>query len=132
MNSITFSHNPIDRASQLRSNNEWQQEAITSEKSLFMIFFEDRPLIKVSKDHSTKPEILWVSYQQLAPLLTNNVSPLFLGIKEDLPYYAIDFSNLDLDQILSHPNFANCKFIDARSIAPVSYTHLTLPTTVFV
>ena len=117
MNSITFSHNPIDRASQLRSNKEWQQEAITSEKSLFMIFFEDRPLIKVSKDHSTKPEILWVSYQQLAPLLTSNVSPLFLGIKDDLPYYAVDFSNLDLDQILLHPSFANCKFIDARSIA---------------
>ena len=81
MNSITFANNPIDRASQFRSNKEWQQQAITSEKSLFMIFFEDKPLIKVSQDHSTKPEILWVSHQQLIASLTNNITPLFLGLK---------------------------------------------------
>ena len=118
MNSITFANNPIDRASQLRSNIEWQQQAITSETSLFMIFFEDRPLIKVSTDHTTKPTILWVSYQQLAPLLTNNTTPLFLGLKNELPHFALDFSELNSEQILSHPSFANCKFIDARSIAP--------------
>ena len=117
MNSITFANNPIDRASQLRSNIEWQQEAVISEKSLFMIFFEDKPLIKVSKDHTVKPEILWVSYQQLTPMLTNNISPLFLGIKDELPHFAIDLSGLNLEQILSLPSFAYSKFIDARSIA---------------
>jgi NAD+ diphosphatase len=117
MNSITFANNPIDRASQLRSNIAWQQEAVISEKSLFMIFFEDKPLIKVSKDHTVKPEILWVSYQQLTPMLTNNISPLFLGIKDELPHFAIDLSGLNLEQILSLPSFAYSKFIDARSIA---------------
>ena len=117
MNSITFANNPIDRASQLRSNIEWQQETVISEKSLFMIFFEDKPLIKVSKDHTVKPEILWVSYQQLTPMLTNNISPLFLGIKDELPHFAIDLSGLNLEQILSLPSFAYSKFIDARSIA---------------
>ena len=117
MNSITFANNPIDRASQFRSNKEWQQQAIVSEKSLFMIFFEDKPLIKVSKDHSTKPEILWVLHKQLIASLTNNITPLFLGLKDERPHFALDLSELNLDQVLSNPSFANAKFIDARSIA---------------
>ena len=118
MNSITFANNPIDRASQFRSNVEWQQQAVTSEKSLFMIFFEDRPLIKINSERPNEPEILWVSHQQLALVLTNNITPLFLGLKDERPHFAVDLSNLNLEQILSNPSFAHSKFIDARSIAP--------------
>jgi NAD+ diphosphatase len=118
MHSITFANNPLDRASQLRSDQAWQQDAITSEKSRFMIFFEDRPLIKINADRPNEPEILWISHHQLAPLLTNNSRPLFLGLKDELPFYAVDLTGLNLDQILSHPSFATSKFIDARSIAP--------------
>jgi hypothetical protein len=46
MSKITFGDNPLDHSSKLRGDIKWQKNALQSDKSKFMIFYEDRPLIK--------------------------------------------------------------------------------------
>ena len=118
MSNITFAKNPLDKSSKLRSDLDWQNKSITSEKSKFMIFFEDKPLINVDPKNMISLKIFWASYQEISYLLSNNTLVLFLGIIDDNIYYALDLSISENQKISSDNNFQNSKFIDVRSIVP--------------
>jgi NAD+ diphosphatase len=118
MKSITFASNPIDRSSKLRSDLKWQNEALKSNKSKIMVFFNDKPLIKIDPQNPSNPKIFWSKYDDIEHLIKKESLTLFLGIIEDNFYYAIDLSDLNVDQILLEPLFLNSKFIDVRTIAP--------------
>ena len=40
MSKITFGDNPLDHSSKLRGDIKWQKNALQSDKSKFMIFYE--------------------------------------------------------------------------------------------
>ena len=118
MNSITFASNPIDRSSKLRGDIKWQNEALKSDKSKIMIFFNDKPLIKIDPKNPSNPKIFWAKYDGIKHLIKEAGLALFLGIIENNVYYAIDLSSLNIEQILSESALSSSKFIDVRTIAP--------------
>ena len=62
MPKITFGDNPLDHSSKLRGDIKWQKNALQSDKSKFMIFYEDRPLIKTDPTNRDNPKIYWPIY----------------------------------------------------------------------
>ena len=74
MPKITFGDNPLDHSSKLRGDIKWQKNALQSDKSKFMIFYEDRPLIKTDPANRDNPKIYWLTYLDIKYLkfLLNN------------------------------------------------------------
>ena len=92
MSKITFGDNPLDHSSKLRGDIKWQKNALQSDKSKFMIFYEDRPLIKTDPANRDNPKIYWLSYQDVKYLLDQKVITIFLGLIGENIYYAIDLN----------------------------------------
>ena len=90
MNNITFATNPIDKSSKLRGDLDWQNKSLKSEKSKFMIFLEDKPLIYIDPKNVGEPKIFWTAYQEVKDLFTFKTLTLFLGVIEENIYYALD------------------------------------------
>ena len=80
MPKITFGDNPLDHSSKLRGDIKWQKNALQSDKSKFMIFYEDRPLIKTDPTNRDNPKIYWLTYQDIKYLLDQKVITIFLGL----------------------------------------------------
>ena len=70
----------IRSSSKLRGDIKWQKNALQSDKSKFMIFYEDRPLIKTDPTNRDNPKIYWLSYQDVKYLLNQKVITIFLGV----------------------------------------------------
>ena len=96
MSKITFSVNPIDHSSKLRSDLKWQEKAISSNKSKFMIFYDDKPLIKTDPKNRQNAKIYWLTFKDIEHLLNKKVIKIFLGLIEENIYYAIDLYTLIL------------------------------------
>ena len=90
MSKITFGDNPLDHSSKLRGDIKWQKNALQSDKSKFMIFYEDRPLIKTDPTNRDNPKIYWLTYQDIKYLLDQKVITIFLGLIGENIYYDID------------------------------------------
>ena len=118
MNNITFATNPIDKSSKLRGDLDWQNKSLKSEKSKFMIFLEDKPLIYIDPKNIGEPKIFWASYQEVKDLFTFKTLTLFLGVIEENIYYALDIDISESQKISNGKVFQNSKFIDVRSIVP--------------
>jgi NAD+ diphosphatase len=119
MPKITFGDNPLDHSSKLRGDIEWQKNALQSDKSKFMIFHEDRPLIKTDPTNRDNPKIYWLTYQDIKYLLDQKVITIFLGLIGENIYYAIDLKEKNNEPEKLESNLSNAKFIDLRSIAPM-------------
>ena len=119
MSKITFGDNPLDHSSKLRGDIKWQKNALQSDKSKFMIFYEDRPLIKTDPANRDNPKIYWLSYQDVKYLLDQKVITIFLGLIGENIYYAIDLNEQNNESEKLESSLSNAKFIDLRSIAPM-------------
>ena len=119
MSKITFSVNPIDHSSKLRSDLKWQEKAISSNKSKFMIFYDDKPLIKTDPKNRQNPKIYWLTFKDIEHLLNKKVIKIFLGLIEENIYYAIDLYTLIDDAENLESKLSDAKFIDVRSIAQI-------------
>ena len=119
MPKITFGDNPLDHSSKLRGDIKWQKNALQSDKSKFMIFYEDRPLIKTDPANRDNPKIYWLTYQDIKYLLDQKVITIFLGLIGENIYYAIDLNEQNNEPEKLESSLSNAKFIDLRSIAPM-------------
>ena len=119
MPKITFGDNPLDHSSKLRGDIKWQKDALQSDKSKFMIFYEDRPLIKTDPANRDNPKIYWLTYQDIKYLLDQKVITIFLGLIGENIYYAIDLNEQNNEPEKLESSLSTAKFIDLRSIAPM-------------
>lgn len=119
MSKITFSDSPLDHSSKLRGDMDWQEKALSSDKSKFMIFYEDKPLIKTDPSNRENPKIYWLNYHDIKYLLDQKVITIFLGLIEKNIYYAIDLNEQNNEPEKLEGNLSNAKFIDLRSIATI-------------
>ena len=119
MPKITFGDNPLDHSSKLRGDIKWQKNALQSDKSKFMIFYEDRPLIKTDPANRDNPKIYWLTYQDIKYLLDQKVITIFLGLIGENIYYAIDLNEQNNEPEKLESSLSTAKFIDLRSIAPM-------------
>ena len=119
MSKITFGDNPLDHSSKLRGDIKWQKNALQSDKSKFMIFYEDRPLIKTDPTNRDNPKIYWLTYQDIKYLLDQKVITIFLGLIGENIYYAIDLNEQNNEPEKLESSLSTAKFIDLRSIAPM-------------
>ena len=110
-----FSNNPLDRVSYLRSDPEWINKMTTDSKSMFVPFSKGQPFVSTISRLTSKNAIenqaspAWFPYSFFDNEIIENSIIIFLGLLDDIAFFAIDLS----------------KIHDAENQAnPVSYTHL--------
>ena len=117
MNKTVFTNNPLNRTANLRNDVDWIKSIKEDQKTKYIIFFNEKPLINPSSDHSKNSEIKLFDFNQLDNLLEKAQYLVFLGQNEGKSFFAVDLSNIE--QIKENKNImGESKFIDVRSIAP--------------
>ena len=117
MNKTVFTNNPLNRTANLRNDVNWIKSIKEDQKTNYIIFYNEKPLINPSSDHSKNSEIKLFNFNQLDNLLDEAQYLVFLGQNEGGSFFAIDLSNIE--QIKKNKNIiGESKFIDVRSIAP--------------
>ena len=117
MNKTVFTNNPLDRTANLRNDIDWIKSIKRDQKTNYIIFYNEKPLINPSPDHSKNSEIKLFNFNQLDNLLDEAQYLVFLGQNEGKSFFAVDLSNIE--QIKENKNImGESKFIDVRSIAP--------------
>jgi len=117
MNKTVFTNNPLNRTSNLRSDVDWIKSIKQDQKTNYIIFCNEKPLIDPSSDHSKNSEIKLFNFTQLHNLIDEAQYLVFLGQNEGESFFAVDLSNIE--QIKDNKSIiGESKFIDVRSIAP--------------
>ncbi len=117
MNKTVFTNNPLNRTANLRNDVRWIKSIKEDQKTSYIIFCNEKPLINPSSDHSKNSEIKLFNFNQLDNLIEKAQYLVFLGQNEGKSFFAVDLSNIE--QIKENKNImGESKFIDVRSIAP--------------
>ena len=117
MNKTVFTNNPLNRTANLRNDAHWIKSIKEDQKTNYIIFCNEKPLINPSSDHSKNSEIKLFNFSQLDNLIEKAQYLVFLGQNEGKSFFAVDLSNIE--QIKENKNImGESKFIDVRSIAP--------------
>jgi NAD+ diphosphatase len=89
MNPHVFAGNPLDRGDAYRRNKTWLDEQARNPRSRFLPLWQLNVLIQT--DQETR--LGWVSPTDIGRL-NIDVSPVFLGLLDEVSYFAIDISQL--------------------------------------
>ncbi len=92
-NPNTFANNPLDRAGNLRGDQDWLQSRLDSPDSLFIPLWRLKPLIIPPRgpDHGTAAG--WLTREAIKALNLDNPMTVFLGLEDDTAYFAVDISD---------------------------------------
>ena len=93
MNKTVFTNNPLNRTSNLRSDVDWIKSIKQDQKTNYIIFCNEKPLIDPSSDHSKNSEIKLFNFAQLHNLIDEAQYLVFLGQNEGESFFAVDLSN---------------------------------------
>ena len=117
MNKTVFTNNPLNRTANLRNDVDWINSIKQDQKTNYIIFYNEKPLINPSSDHSKNSEVKLYNFNQLDNLLDKAQYLVFLGQNKGGSFFAVDLSNIE--QIKENKSIiGKSKFIDVRSIAP--------------
>ena len=108
---MTFAGNPLDRASQLRSDPEWIAAQLAAPDAVFLPIYRGDPLVR---DGST----VFLSAQARREFPQDAVT-VFLGLKNGAPHFVVDFSSAPLPQ--------DAPFADFGQYAPIRDAAFSLP-----
>ena len=109
-----FSTNLLARAAHLRRDDKWIQEALHDSRTKFVVFSNLQPLV-ISQSDSDDPavpkrmKLCTLSATNVAKYLKDNATYVFLGLEKDnkeIPWFAIDLSSLNEDQLKEMKNEA--------------------------
>jgi len=118
---IIFTANPLNRASELRTDPAWLADQLAQPEARIVPFWRTKPLIRLE---GVRPTPAWVTAEALSPHFDGERT-IFLGLDtEQTPHFACDISAVPEpkeDPVL--PSLG--KFIDLRSICP----NLSVPDT---
>lgn len=131
-----FTANPLDRAGNLRRNDEWVAEQMARQDARFLPYLDLKPLVSVQTNTSCGAEapwqLDWYSSADLASLIGSDSLPasspssssattiIFLGVDgESRPLFAIDVSDAleGKSNEISVKDSSKHKFMDVRSVA---------------
>lgn len=106
---IPFTGNPLDRASNLRRDEAWREAQLASPESRFLPFWKLNTLVQEMEAAS----LLWLDKGVLA--LTEGLVPVFLGLRDGAAHFAVDVSAIE-DPIASL-DLKDARFADVRTLA---------------
>jgi NAD+ diphosphatase len=115
----TFAGNPLDRASDRRSDVEWVAGRLAAPDSLGVVLWNGKPLVEDAKDGGV--QIAYVSARMVADLAGGSERLLFLGLWQGVAVFAVDMEGVA--DPADGPVQGLGRFEDLRMIA------LTLPAT---
>jgi NAD+ diphosphatase len=107
---IPFSGNPLDRGANLRRDEAWVEEQLRSDKGRYLPVWRLNPLAREGE----QSRLEWLDASVCAHL-TDGAEPLLLGLRDDVPHFAVDLS--DLADPASVLGLDEATFADARRIA---------------
>lgn len=82
-----FSHSSLDRASELRLNENWFNHQLTVATTYFILLHRQKALV------NQQNRLLLLQYKDIQALLPTHAQPFLLGIAKDESYFCIDVSN---------------------------------------
>ena len=85
----TFSGNTLDRAGNIRKNSEWLSSKINHPKAKFLPMLNLLAPIQTFKNSFT---IKYLNFTEISNFLDNQNNLVFLGIKNDTPFFAFDIT----------------------------------------
>ena len=84
----TFAGNPLDRASDRRSDGDWVAARLRSDESLGVAVWNGRPFVEKTKDGGF--QIAYLPSKLVAELAGGNERLLFLGLWKETAVFAVD------------------------------------------
>jgi len=118
---LTYSGRPLDRAALNRQDSTWLQAQLDTPGVRFLAVWQDRNLV-TPLSGGTEPEPVYISGEKalsLAATDTDHAAPMFLGLQDDVPIFAIDLSQLtesDAAALVRDDSGIVAEFLDLRSV----------------
>jgi NAD+ diphosphatase len=109
----TFAGNPLDRASDRRTNAAWLAEQLASSESLGVAIWNGRPFVEKTKDGGT--QIAYLPAKMVAELAGGPERLLFMGLWKETAVFALDIEG-EADPALG-PLQGLGEFKDLRQVA---------------
>lgn len=114
---IPFSGNPLDRAANPRRDAAWLLEQAGAVESRYLAFWRLNPLARQTGDPLNgleQAELHWLD-AAVRLHLEDGVEPFLLGLRDGVPHFAVDLS--ELTDPLATLGIEGADFADARRIA---------------
>ena len=88
-----FTENGLERLSEKRGDNNWKNDLLISENAVFLPFWRTKSLIQDSA--SANCEISLLSYEEISQFNRKDDEFIFLGFRNDTPYFLTDLSDIE-------------------------------------
>lgn len=85
----------IDRAGPLRRDTAWVDERLSSARARVLPVWREKNFVTLGSEDGSAPQIASISIDMATALAEGPPSFLFLGEKDNTPYFTIDLSHLD-------------------------------------
>lgn len=108
-----FAGNPLNRASDRRTDPQWLAERQADPEALGMVLWNGNPLVETSPKGT--PQLAYLPMKLLQALSPGAEGPLFMGLWKDTPVFATDLDGTA--DPTDGPLSGMGKFSDLRSIA---------------
>jgi NAD+ diphosphatase len=87
-----FGETGLDRMSERRTDKDWLRAATESVEAVVLPIWRTRNLIIQQGEGSAAVR---VSLTEVSSILNNQVHPIFLGLQDGVPHFAVDLSHMD-------------------------------------
>ena len=112
MKKNVFSTDFLDKAYLKRSDEKWLNTQLQTDSSLIIPVYNSNVLCSSVE----KPEAVFLSRATLETLSYTVKSPVFLGIKDAVPFFAVNVESAETAKLLNHKTGG--QFLDLKSILP--------------
>jgi NAD+ diphosphatase len=87
-----FGETGLDRKSDRRTDQDWLRALTESADAVVLPIWRTRNLIV---QQGGTPAAVCVSYTEVSAILSDEVHPIFLGLRAGVPHFAVDLSHMD-------------------------------------
>jgi NAD+ diphosphatase len=93
-----FANNPLDRAAERRLEPDWLAARLEDPSTLMIPFWRSLPFMVPGRGDGAAPEVGWLRPGALGDVVDASVSPIFLGLENDISYFALNLRpELDME-----------------------------------
>lgn len=96
-----FSNNPLDRASDLRSDQSWVKNCLNNKDAKICLFWKGKTFVSMHKNLTLANSLpgqlspAWFPVEFFKNEITDDNLLIFLGLDNKVPFFAIDFSEIE-------------------------------------
>jgi NAD+ diphosphatase len=113
---IGFAGSPLDRASALRTDAPRMAQMLRGSRSMFAPLWQLKPFFQLTRDETEPLTAAFLSWAAVETLTLSEPSIVFLGLKGETPYFALDVSVLEEPETKG-PLSGLGRFVDLRMAA---------------